>query len=106
VCLHARPYGGGGYDPLKQAAECRDEANNCRALVAAGKCDAAPELMLGLAGKCRRSCNDCVDCAHSDIVCLRRNMRGLRRMHKQRQAAAAAAAAAAAGGGGSPARRR
>jgi len=75
--LHNRPYGY-GYDPLKKAAECTDVDKNCKELVAQGKCDSDPVNMLGLTGKCRKSCEDCVDCAADDIICLRKNMRSQR----------------------------
>ena len=63
---------------------------SCRSLVAAGKCDSDPSKMLGITGVCRRSCQDCVDCDETDLICLRKNMRS------QRQRAAAAASSGAA----------
>eukprot|EP00775_Hariotina_reticulata_P009877 gene9877-10035_t len=74
--IHNKPYGA-GFDALKQAAECRDRSPECPKLAAEGQCDTDTSL-LGLTGRCRRSCDDCVDCADSDIICLRRNMRSLR----------------------------
>jgi prolyl 4-hydroxylase len=55
--------------------------------------------MLGLTGKCRRACDDCVDCAQDDLVCLRRNMRSLRGMRRKGRPAAPAAAATRSAGG-------
>lgn len=57
-----------------------------RELAAAGKCDSEPATMLGLGGRCRRTCEDCVDCADGDLICLRKNMRS-RRASKQKQGA-------------------
>jgi hypothetical protein len=34
--------------------------------------------MLGLSGKCRKTCEDCVDCLEDDVICLRKNLRSLR----------------------------
>ncbi len=69
---------GHSYDPLKIAAKCADLKPDCPALAAAGACDARPREMLGLTGQCRRSCEDCVDCAADDVVCLRKNVRSQR----------------------------
>lgn len=51
---------------------------SCRAAVASGRCDSEAATMLGMTGKCRRSCADCIDCAGNDILCLRSNMRSRR----------------------------
>ncbi|GBF94788.1 prolyl 4-hydroxylase-like [Raphidocelis subcapitata] len=77
--IHNKPYGIDGYNPLRLAARCADQLPECGALAAGGACDARPAEMLGLLGKCRRACQDCVDCAENDLVCLRGNMRSRRR---------------------------
>lgn len=88
--IHNRPYGA-GYDPLKQAALCKDTADDCKALSAEGKCDTDAAKMLGLTGICRKTCDDCIECAESDIICLRKNMRSLRAQRlKQQQPSAQA----------------
>ncbi|WIA37951.1 hypothetical protein OEZ86_001328 [Tetradesmus obliquus] len=83
--IHNRPYGG-SFDALQQAAGCKDEADDCEARVAAGKCDSEPTVMLGLKGVCRHSCKDCVKCEALDLICLRRNMRSLRQQLLQQEA--------------------
>uniref|UniRef100_A0A383WBS8 Fe2OG dioxygenase domain-containing protein n=1 Tax=Tetradesmus obliquus TaxID=3088 RepID=A0A383WBS8_TETOB len=83
--IHNRPYGG-SFDALQQAAGCEDEADDCEARVAAGKCDSEPTVMLGLKGVCRHSCKDCVKCEALDLICLRRNMRSLRQQLLQQEA--------------------
>lgn len=63
------------------------------ALAAAGKCDSDAATLVGSSGTCRRTCGDCVDCPKGDIICLRKNVRGLRSIE---------AAAAARGSGAAP----
>jgi prolyl 4-hydroxylase len=53
--------------------------------VAAGKCDSEPNVMLGLKGACRRSCQDCTECEPLDLICLRRNMRSMRHVNIQQK---------------------
>ncbi|PNW77989.1 hypothetical protein CHLRE_10g459900v5 [Chlamydomonas reinhardtii] len=86
--IHNKPYMG-KYDPLRTAGRCADTGGNCAARAAAGECTSNMDKMVGPAGECRKSCNDCVDCPAGDILCARRNMRSLVRT----RAAAAAAAA-------------
>eukprot|EP00878_Enallax_costatus_P041017 GHUV01047456.1.p1 GENE.GHUV01047456.1~~GHUV01047456.1.p1 ORF type:complete len:115 (+),score=35.77 GHUV01047456.1:1433-1777(+) len=82
--IHNKPYGA-GYNPLKQAAECKDQDEHCKALAAAGKCDSDAANMLGLTGRCRKSCDDCIECAENDIICLRKNMRSQRAQRQKQQ---------------------
>ncbi|KAG2449396.1 hypothetical protein HYH02_005546 [Chlamydomonas schloesseri] len=78
--IHNKPYMG-RYDPLRTAGRCVDVAANCAERAAAGDCTGpAMDRMVGPAGECRKSCNDCVDCPAGDILCARRNMRSLVRM--------------------------
>ncbi|EFJ51369.1 hypothetical protein VOLCADRAFT_120451 [Volvox carteri f. nagariensis] len=74
--IHSKPYMG-RFDPLRTAGVCRDTAQDCAALVAEGRCTSDLDTMVGPAGKCRKSCGDCVDCPNGDILCARRNMRSL-----------------------------
>ncbi|KAI8464744.1 MAG: hypothetical protein J3K34DRAFT_105036, partial [Monoraphidium minutum] len=84
--IHNKPYGT-DYNPLQEAAKCADLKPDCKARAAAGECDGAPAKMLGLAGECRRACNDCDDCDATDLICLRRNMRSQRLRRKRERGA-------------------
>eukprot|EP00877_Chromochloris_zofingiensis_P004451 jgi/Chrzof1/14006/Cz08g20270.t1 len=75
--IHNRPYGE-TYDPLQKAAECLDRNHQCSQWAKEGKCDSDAANMLGLMGKCRLSCQDCVQCPRNDVICLRQNMRSMR----------------------------
>lgn len=79
--IHNHPYGN-GYNPLKEAAKCYDRKPDCKAKAEEGLCDTDPARMLGLQGECRKSCDDCVDCHETDLICLRRNMRSQRQRRK------------------------
>ena len=81
--IHNKPLGA-DYNPLKLAARCVDRKPDCAALAEEGLCDSKPEEMVGLGGKCRKSCLDCIDCPETDLICLRRNLRGLRFRPKAR----------------------
>lgn len=73
--IHNKPYGSPDYDPLALAAKCEDKSPDCAALAAAGGCVRDAAAMVGLRGKCRRACKDCVECAENDVLCMRRNLR-------------------------------
>lgn len=80
--IHNGPYGYEGYDALKLAARCADQKPGCRLLAEEGACDDRPNEMIGLLGQCRLACGDCVECAESDLLCLRRNLRSQRAARK------------------------
>jgi prolyl 4-hydroxylase len=56
---HSRAYGK-GYDPLKLAGKCADDDRHCRKWAAAGDCETRASELVGLHGKCRKACGDCV----------------------------------------------
>lgn len=72
--IHNKPYMG-SYNSLEAAGRCMDLDPKCKAMAAAGDCENKPDFMTGPAGHCRKSCNDCEDCAAGDLLCYRRNMR-------------------------------
>ena len=74
-CTAEQVYGG-QFDALEQAARCADIAKNCDVLTAAGACTKPNSNLIGAAGVCRRSCGDCIDCLHGDIICERGNLKG------------------------------
>ena len=45
-------------------------------LSVAGACTKPNSNLIGPAGVCRRSCGDCIDCLHGDIICERGNLKG------------------------------
>ena len=67
-----------GVSDVSHAMVCKDMASNCRTRFEAGECDLEGSSMIGPGGDCRKMCKDCVSCASGDILCSRRNMRGLR----------------------------
>ena len=68
----------GGYNAIAKAMECRDLVADCSLQARTGQgCDR--EGMVGPGGSCRKTCKDCVQCAAGDMLCGRRNMRGIRR---------------------------
>lgn len=74
--IHSKRYMG-GFDAEK-AQLCTDLAPNCASLAQQDACDTVAN-MTGSGGVCRRTCKDCVDCPAGDLLCTRRNIRGLRR---------------------------
>lgn len=68
---------GGSFDALEQASRCRDIATTCEELTKAGACTKPASNLVGGAGVCRRTCGDCIDCPHGDIICQRGNLKGL-----------------------------
>jgi len=73
--IHNHPYGG-TYNALQKAMRCADDATDCKQLLkhGPGACDA--DGMTGAGGRCRKSCGDCIECASSDLICGRANMKG------------------------------
>lgn len=74
--IHSKQYGG-RFDVTKMMT-CTDKATNCADLAAQGKCDSEDEDMIGMDGKCRKTCEDCIECPAGDIMCSRANMKGRR----------------------------
>lgn len=72
--IHNKRYMG-DYNALDKAAKCMDLDRKCAQLVDNGDCYKNPEYMVGVAGHCRKSCEDCVECPAGDLLCMRRNLR-------------------------------
>ena len=42
-----------------------------------GKCETDMEQLVGAGGLCRKTCKDCLNCSPGDVLCMRKNSRGL-----------------------------
>ncbi|KAF5833417.1 hypothetical protein DUNSADRAFT_10286 [Dunaliella salina] len=69
--IHNHPQG--RFDPLQRAGACTDLDSDCAQKAASGEC--SQDGMMGLAGRCRKTCKDCTVCQPNDIICYRSNLR-------------------------------
>eukprot|EP00967_Tisochrysis_lutea_P077630 scaffold105483_cov20-Tisochrysis_lutea.AAC.1 len=69
--IHNHPQG--RFDPLQRAGACTDLDAHCAQEAANGGC--SQDGMMGLAGRCRKTCGDCTVCQPNDIICYRSNLR-------------------------------
>jgi prolyl 4-hydroxylase len=76
----------GGYNALATAMRCQDEhMADCARRAKEGECEKEHSNMIGPGGECRLTCKDCIVCPAGDILCGRRNMRGLIRRNGTRE---------------------
>lgn len=74
--IHNKVYSG-EFNPLAAGAVCKDSDKRCADFAALHMCDTDP-AMVGPAGKCRKTCRDCIKCPAGDVLCMRRNIKGRR----------------------------